>query len=113
MRNNPPATLGPRLARSGADHGAGREGRGLPRGEAPQAPRHAPCGHQGVGGVAVFLLVLLIGFCLALDRTKFRAHRGSRVVRNLDERLGQAAAYLGPDVPRGTTDQLSGSRHRG
>jgi len=65
---------------------------------------------QGVGGIAVFLLVLLIGFCLLLDRTKFRSRIGSRVVRNLDERLGRPASYLAPDAPRGTTDQLAGAR---
>jgi len=65
---------------------------------------------QGVGGVAIFLLVLLIGFCLALDWTKFRRNLGSRVVRNLDERMGQPASYLPPAAPRGPSDQLAGAR---
>ena len=67
---------------------------------------------QGLGGIAVFLLVMLIGFCLLFDWTKFRTHRGSRVVRTLDERLGEAPTYLPPGAPRGTTDQLAGAREK-
>lgn len=66
---------------------------------------------QGVGGVAVFLLVLMIGFCFLLDWSKFRPRgRGSRVIRNLDEKLGTEATYLPPDQPRGLSDQLAGAR---
>ncbi len=66
---------------------------------------------QGVGGIAVFLLVLMIGFCLVLDWSKFRPRgRSSRVVRNLDEKLGTPATYLPPDAPRGPSDQLAGAR---
>jgi len=67
---------------------------------------------QGVGGIAVFLLVLLIGFCLLVDWTKFRSRRGSRIIRNLDERLGESATYLPPDAPRGHSDQLAGARQK-
>ncbi|HSK09825.1 MAG TPA: hypothetical protein VK911_09620, partial [Vicinamibacterales bacterium] len=55
---------------------------------------------QGLTVLAVFLLVVLLGFSLLGDRTKFRATRGSKTVRNLDERLGVAPAYLPPEAPR-------------
>ncbi len=66
---------------------------------------------QGVGGIAVFLLVVMIGFCLLLDLTKFRPTRRSRTVKSLDELVGDPIRYLPPDVPRGPSDQLGGSRH--
>ena len=65
---------------------------------------------QGVGGVAVFLLVVLIGFCLLVDRTKFRPTRNSLTVKNLDDLVGKPVKYLPPDAPRGTTDQWSATR---
>ncbi len=64
---------------------------------------------QGIGGVVVVLLVLMIGFCLLFDWTKFRPRRGSRTVKSLDELVGPAIAYLPPDAPRGPSDQLAGS----
>jgi hypothetical protein len=66
-------------------------------------------GVQGVGGIAVFLLVLMIGLCLALDWTKFRPTRNSRTVKSLDETVGPAIRYLPPNAPRGPADQLAGS----
>ncbi len=66
---------------------------------------------QGVGGIAVFLLVVMIGFCLLLDLTKFRPTRRSRTVKSLDELVGDPIRYLPPDAPRGPSDQLGGSRH--
>jgi len=63
----------------------------------------------GIGGIAVFLLVLMIGFCLALDWTKFRPTRKSKVVKSLDETVGDAIVYLPPGAPRGPSDQLAGS----
>ncbi len=66
---------------------------------------------QGVGGIAVFLLVVMIGFCLLLDLTKFRPTRRSRTVKSLDELVGDPIRYLSPDTPRGPSDQLGGSRH--
>lgn len=65
---------------------------------------------QGLGGIAVFLLVVLIGFCLLLDLTKFRPTRNSLTVKNLDEVVGKPVRYLPPDTPRGTMDQLAGAR---
>ena len=63
----------------------------------------------GLGGITVFLLVLMIGLCLILDRTKFRPTRHSRTVKSLHETVGPANLYLPPDAPRGPSDQLAGS----
>jgi hypothetical protein len=63
----------------------------------------------GIGGIVGFLLVLMIGFCLALDWTKFRPTRKSRTVKSLDETVGPAIVYLPPTAPRGPSDQLAGS----
>ena len=65
---------------------------------------------QGIGGIAIFLLVVMIGFCLLLDLTKFRPTRNSRTVKSLDELTGAPIKYLPPDAPRGPSDQLTGSR---
>ncbi len=64
----------------------------------------------GIAVLAVFLLVVLIGFSLSGDRTKFRSRKNSRTMRDLDEGLGRDAAYLPPDAPRGPIDQLAGSK---
>lgn len=61
---------------------------------------------QGLGVSSAFLLVLFIGFCVLVGFTKHRKTSGTRVVRNLDDRLGEALQYLPPDAPRGPTDQL-------
>lgn len=63
----------------------------------------------GIGGIVAYLLVLMIGFCLLLDWTKFRPTRRSRTVKSLDETVGQPIVYLPPDAPRGPSDQLAGS----
>ena len=65
---------------------------------------------QGVGGIAIFLLVVMIGFSLLVDQTKFRPTRNTRTVKSLDELVGAPIQYLPPDVPRGPSDQLTGSR---
>jgi len=64
---------------------------------------------QGLGGIVVLLLVLMIGFCLALDLSKFRPTRGSKTIKSLDELVGPAIRYLPPEAPRGPADQLAGS----
>ncbi|MEW5983425.1 MAG: hypothetical protein AB1806_13810 [Acidobacteriota bacterium] len=67
---------------------------------------------QGAGVGAVSLLVLFIGFCVALGFLKLRPSGPKTLtVRSLDEALGQPVSYLPPQSPRGTTDQLAGSRH--
>jgi hypothetical protein len=65
----------------------------------------------GIGSIVVYLLILMIGFCLVLDRTKFRPTRRSKTVKSLDETVGQPIVYLPPDAPRGPSDQLAGSGH--
>ena len=65
---------------------------------------------QGVGTIAVFLLVLFIGVCVLLTLTKFRSTRNSLTVKSLDELVGDPIRYLPPDTPRGPMDQLAGSR---
>jgi hypothetical protein len=64
---------------------------------------------QGIGGIVVFLLALMIGFCFLFDWTKFRPTRKSKTVKSLDELVGPAIVFLPPDAPRGPSDQLAGS----
>jgi hypothetical protein len=61
----------------------------------------------GIGGIVAFPLVLMIGFCLVLDLTKFRSTLNSKTVKS----LGAAVPYLPPNAPRGPSDQLAGSIH--
>ncbi len=63
----------------------------------------------GIGGIVALLLVLMIGFCLALDWTKFRPTLKSRTVKSLDETVGAPTRYLPPNAPRGPVDQLARS----
>jgi hypothetical protein len=65
---------------------------------------------QGVGTITVFLLVLFIGVCVLVTLTKFRSTRNSLTVKSLDELVGEPIRYLPPTTPRGTVDQLAGSR---
>lgn len=67
----------------------------------------------GLGVSTVFLLALIIGFCVLLGLRKLRpTGRKTLVVRSLDELVGQEVHYLPPDAPRGTIDQLRGSQSR-
>jgi len=62
---------------------------------------------QGLLVSSAVVLGLLAGFCLLFNLPKLRASgRRSRVVRSLDEALGQPQTYLPPDAPRGPADQL-------
>jgi len=64
---------------------------------------------QGTASGAVFVLVLLIGACLALDVFKLRkSGPATMTVRSLDEAMGRPAEYLPPSTPRGVTDRLKG-----
>jgi preprotein translocase subunit SecG len=65
---------------------------------------------QGLGAITIFLLALFIGVCVALTLTKFRPTRNSLTVKSLDELVGAPIRYLPPNVPRGPSDQLAGSR---
>jgi hypothetical protein len=64
---------------------------------------------QGIGGIVVVLLVLMLGLCFLFDWTKFRPTRKSRTVKSLDELVGPQIVYLPPDAPSGPSDQLAGS----
>lgn len=53
------------------------------------------------------LLALFVGFCVLFNLPKLRpSGRHSRVVRSLDEALGDPQQYLPPTAPRGPVDQL-------
>lgn len=61
----------------------------------------------GLAVSSAVLLALFIGFCILFNLPKLRpSGRHSRVVRSLDEAVGQPADYLPPDAPRGPADQL-------
>jgi hypothetical protein len=64
---------------------------------------------QGIGGIVVVLLVLMIGLCLLFDWTKFRPTAKSKTIKSLDELVGPAITFLPPDAPHGASDQLAGS----
>ena len=64
---------------------------------------------QGLGGIVIALLVLLVGFCFLFDATKFRPTFKSKTVKSLDELVGPAISFLPPDAPSGPSDQLAGS----
>ncbi len=56
---------------------------------------------------AVVVLVLFIGFCVFFALPKFRpSGRHTRVVRGLDELVGERQTFLPPSAPRGRVDQL-------
>lgn len=56
---------------------------------------------------SVFLLVLLIGFCVVVGFSKLRKGGGTTLtVRNLEESMGSTTEYLPPNAPRGPADQL-------
>ena len=64
---------------------------------------------QGLASSTVFVLVLFIGFCVAVGFTKLKKTAGgtAMVVKSLDERIShRAMVYLTPTAPRGPTDQL-------
>lgn len=56
---------------------------------------------------AVVVLVLFVGFCVVCNLPKLRrSGRHTRVVRGLDELVGERQTFLPPDAPRGCVDQL-------
>lgn len=58
--------------------------------------------------VAGFILAVLVGLSVVLGLWKLRHRVGPNAARSLDERVGQErfARFLGPEAPRGPTDQL-------
>ncbi len=64
---------------------------------------------RGFLSSTAFVLVLFIGFCVAVGFTKLKKTAGGKalVVKSLDERIShQPMAYFPPDAPRGPADQL-------
>jgi len=64
---------------------------------------------QGFLSSTTFVLVLFIGFCVALGFTKTKKTAGGKamVVKSLDERISlQPMIYFPPTAPRGPADQL-------
>jgi hypothetical protein len=69
---------------------------------------------QGLGATTIFLLALFIGFTVIAGFSKLRpSGRQTRIVRSLDELVGQPSQFLPPDAPRGPIDQLGGSLEPG
>jgi hypothetical protein len=64
---------------------------------------------QGLASSTVFVLVLMIGFCVVVGFTKLKKTAGGRapVIKSLDEMIThQPMAYLAPSAPHGPIDQL-------
>ena len=63
---------------------------------------------QGLVSSAVFVLVLLIGFCVVIGFAKLKKTTGNdNVVRSLDERIDRKPMlFLSPTAPHGPADQL-------
>jgi hypothetical protein len=63
-----------------------------------------------LGASTVFVLALFLGFCVLLGFPKLRSTLGrkSRVIKSLEERVGQEAfvRYMPPDAPRGPVNVL-------
>jgi hypothetical protein len=63
---------------------------------------------QGLVSSTAFVLILFIGFCVAVGFTKLKKTAGKApVVKSLDETLSRRPmVYLPPTAPRGPADQL-------
>ena len=63
---------------------------------------------QGLVSSTAFILILFIGFCVAIGFTKLKKTAGGvMVVKSLDEQMTRKPAeYLRPSDPRGPADQL-------
>ena len=62
----------------------------------------------GFGASTIFLLALLIGFCVVVGFSKLRKGGGGTLtVRNLDEQMGREPTFLPPTAPTGPADQLA------
>lgn len=63
---------------------------------------------QGLVSSSVFVLVLVIGFCLLLGFVKLKKSTGhDLVVKSLDEAVDhKAVEYMSPTAPHGPADQL-------
>jgi hypothetical protein len=63
---------------------------------------------QGVASSTVFILALMIGFCVVVGFTKLKKTAGgAMVIKSLDEQVShKPIEYLRPGDPRGPADQL-------
>lgn len=63
---------------------------------------------QGIASSTVFILALMIGFCVVVGFTKLKKTAGGvMVIKSLDEQVSRKPmAYLQPGDPRGPADQL-------
>jgi hypothetical protein len=63
---------------------------------------------QGLASSTVFILVLMIGFCVVVGFSKLkRTAGGAMVIKSLDEQMTRRPTeYLQPGDPRGPADQL-------
>jgi hypothetical protein len=63
---------------------------------------------QGLASSTVFILVLMIGFCVVVGFTKLKKTAGGvMVIKSLDEQVShKPEEYLKPGDPRGPADQL-------
>lgn len=64
---------------------------------------------QGLASSTIFVLALMIGFCVIFGFTKLKKTAGgsAMVVKSLDERIThRPMEYLSPTAPHGPSDQL-------
>jgi hypothetical protein len=63
---------------------------------------------EGLGASTIFVLALMIGFCVIVGFTKLKRTSGNApVIKSLDEMVSHLPmAYLPPSAPRGPADQL-------
>ena len=63
---------------------------------------------QGLASSTVFILALMIGFCVVVGFTKLKKTAGGvMVIKSLDEQMThKPVEYLKPGDPRGPADQL-------
>jgi hypothetical protein len=63
---------------------------------------------QGLASSTVFILALMIGFCVVVGFTKLKKTAGgAAVIKSLDEQVSRKPVeYLKPGDPRGPADQL-------
>ena len=63
---------------------------------------------QGLASSTVFILALMIGFCVVVGFTKLKKTAGGvMVIKSLDEQVSlKTMEYIKPGDPRGPADQL-------
>lgn len=64
---------------------------------------------QGLASSTIFVLALMIGFCVIFGFTKLKKTAGgsAMVIKSLDERIShRPMEYMSPSAPHGPSDQL-------